>query len=335
MEKLLTVSVAAYNVEKYLEETLESFADDFFNNKVEVFVIDDGGKDSSLTIAQNYAQRFPEIFIPVHKENGGWGSTVNYGIEHASGKYFKLLDGDDFFDIDALKSFILFLENNDSDVIFTPLNFVEDGTNSVVNTITYPEKYSSGNTFTVEEMENDFPLYMHGMTIKTDLLKNNNVKIDEHCFYTDIEYVFFSFVHIENCSVSNNNVYQYRVARQGQSVSIEGYKKHYLEHLRVTKCILEKYNSVILSSKKDILLKKMVEYVIGAQYRIFFLLKANKENKNMLIDFNNYLKSINLKMYNSVPLYIKILRITNFSPYRLLVFLRYLIHKINNLRKGK
>ena len=95
---LLTVSVAAYNVEKYIENTLECFQDPALAGLVEVLVTDDGGSDSTMEIAGRIAKEYPEIFILCHKENGGWGSTVNYGLARAKGKYFKLLDGDDVVD---------------------------------------------------------------------------------------------------------------------------------------------------------------------------------------------------------------------------------------------
>lgn len=67
-------------MEGYLEKCLSSLAVPEIEDDLEVFVIDDGGTDHSLEIAQAYARKYPDIFIPVHKENGGWGSTVNYSI---------------------------------------------------------------------------------------------------------------------------------------------------------------------------------------------------------------------------------------------------------------
>ena len=97
MKKKLTVSIAAYQVEKYIRKTLSSFIEDGIRDQVEVLIIDDGGHDGTLRIAKEYAARYPDTFFPIHKENGGWGSTVNCGIENAHGEHFKLLDGDDYF----------------------------------------------------------------------------------------------------------------------------------------------------------------------------------------------------------------------------------------------
>ena len=95
MTKLLTVSIAAYNMEKYIRQALDSLLSCRHAQSIEIFVIDDGGTDHTLEIAKEYAWKHPGTVIPVHKENGGYGSTINYSIEHATGKYFKQLDGDD------------------------------------------------------------------------------------------------------------------------------------------------------------------------------------------------------------------------------------------------
>ena len=60
MNKVLTISVAAYHVEKYLEKNLLSIIDSGCIEKLEVFVIDDGGTDGSLQIAKRYEQLYPE-----------------------------------------------------------------------------------------------------------------------------------------------------------------------------------------------------------------------------------------------------------------------------------
>ena len=119
MEKILTVSIAAYNMEKYIRRALDSLIDERIIHDLEVFVIDDGGSDSTLDIAKEYASKYPNSIFPVHKENGGYGTTVNYSIQYANGKYFKLLDGDDWFDKNGLYELVNRLKKADSDIILT------------------------------------------------------------------------------------------------------------------------------------------------------------------------------------------------------------------------
>ena len=98
MKKILSVSIASYNVEKILSQTLDSCLVPEIMDKLEVIVVNDGSKDGTAAVAEEYVKKAPETFVLINKENGGYGSTVNAGIQAATGKYFRLLDGDDWFD---------------------------------------------------------------------------------------------------------------------------------------------------------------------------------------------------------------------------------------------
>ena len=108
MDKLLTVVIPAYNIEKYEEQCLSSFV------KPKALPIDRGaGRQRrflrpTVEIAEKYVQKYPDIFRVISKkENGGHGSTINRA-EEARGTYFKVVDGDDWVDGAALGSSCVF-----------------------------------------------------------------------------------------------------------------------------------------------------------------------------------------------------------------------------------
>lgn len=84
-EKILTISIAAYNVQQYLDKLLASLVAPEVLDDLEVLVIDDGSADKTADIALKYVKRYPESFRLIRKENGGWGSTVNCGIRTSKG----------------------------------------------------------------------------------------------------------------------------------------------------------------------------------------------------------------------------------------------------------
>ena len=102
--KLLTVSIAAYHVEDYLRETLDSFLIPEVTDQLEVLIVNDGSGEGVNEIAREYQTNYPDVFRLIDKENGGHGSTVNRGIEEAAGKYFKTVDGDDYVSAEGLKA---------------------------------------------------------------------------------------------------------------------------------------------------------------------------------------------------------------------------------------
>ena len=82
-------------MEKCIESLLPGGED------VEILIVDDGSKDRTAEIADEYAKKYPTIIRAIHQENGGHGEAVNAGIRNAAGLYFKVVDSDDWVDGEA------------------------------------------------------------------------------------------------------------------------------------------------------------------------------------------------------------------------------------------
>ena len=72
-------------------------------DRMEIIIIDDGSKDRTGEIADRYAAEQPDIVRVIHQENGGHGEGINQGVRHATGRYFKVVDSDDWVDPASLK----------------------------------------------------------------------------------------------------------------------------------------------------------------------------------------------------------------------------------------
>lgn len=290
MEKILTVSIAAYNVEDYLRECLDSFLEKTVLEKCEVIIVDDGSTDNTGSIAKEYVEKYPQTYIYIKKENGGWGSTLNASIPTARGKYFKQLDGDDIFDLGNLAEYIHQLEKVESDVVITPYIEFYDKTGAEKREIIIGTNIERNKELNIESINEMIDIGMHACTIKTQLLKENKIKITEHCFYTDVEFVVKALNFSKTITFIDTIIYRYRIAREGQSVSLEGYRKHYKESMYIVQLLLEyeeKYSSV---NRKNPLLKKKLQTMVYGLYGMFCKLKPTKEHKNELIEYDNFLK---------------------------------------------
>lgn len=104
----ISVIIPVYNVEKYLPHCLDSVLGQTYRN-LEVILIDDGSKDRSGAICDEYAAKDNRI-ICRHQPNGGVSKARNFGIELADGDFFHFLDSDDFLDADAYEYLISELE---------------------------------------------------------------------------------------------------------------------------------------------------------------------------------------------------------------------------------
>lgn len=123
-----SVVMAVYNVEPWLREAVDSLiAQDFGFERIQLIMVDDGSTDGSGAICDEYAARYPENVMVVHKENGGVASARNEGLKYAQGRYLNFMDSDDKLAKNAMKEVSRFFEKNGerTDVVAVPLIFFD------------------------------------------------------------------------------------------------------------------------------------------------------------------------------------------------------------------
>ena len=111
---LISVIVPVYNVERYLRQCLDSLINQTYN-ELEVIMVDDGSKDSSGKICDEYSEKY-ENFKVVHQENAGLGMARNTGFEHIKGEYVTFVDSDDYLEPDCIATLYNELRNKDVDM---------------------------------------------------------------------------------------------------------------------------------------------------------------------------------------------------------------------------
>ena len=115
--KLVSVIVPIYNVEDYLRHCLDSIISQTYQN-LEIILVDDGSKDNSGKICDEYAERDKRIKI-IHKKNGGLSDARNAGLDIAKGAFITLIDSDDWVDSDYVEQQVEGIEENDADMAIT------------------------------------------------------------------------------------------------------------------------------------------------------------------------------------------------------------------------
>lgn len=335
MEKILSVSIAAYNVASTLKEVLNPFLNEGVRERVDVMIVNDGSKDDTAQIASEYQKKFPQTFRLISKENGGWGSTLNAGIHAACGKYFKQLDGDDYFSYENLSSYLDYLEKTDSDMVHTPFVTYTDTNGGVLNLLNdfawqnyslYPKE----TVLYLSECPNIRP-EMHNLTVKTKLLQNHNIAISEHCFYTDVEYALKAYSICKTVSFYERPIYYYRLAFNGQSMGPLGIRKHYRDNQKMLLSMLDYYKTAISDPWIKSVLFRRLSAVCDLMYRMYFALQCTPKQKQELIEFDRLLKEHYKEFYDSVSTRpVQLLRKTNFNGYWLIAH-----YKMNKERRLK
>jgi len=304
--KLLTVVIPTYNMEKYLDNCLQSFVDDTHDlfSRIEILVVNDGSVDGSVEIAKKYENQYPQIFRLIDKENGGHGSTINTGIKEATGKYFRVVDSDDWVDTKNFYFFLEKLQNIDTDIVFTPYVSVDEVTGRKKKFMYNTKGVEKDVVCNIDEFLKNRQIKMHTITYRTSILQNNNIHLDEHCFYVDTEYVLFPLKYVKSCVLINNAVYMYRVNLSTQSCSNEGYFKHCDDHRKVSLHLLE----FICGELKEDLSNCKKRYYYGfilkmleKQYRIYLMdAPLSGANREDIISFDICIKEQSRKIYKKI-----------------------------------
>ncbi len=297
-EKVLTVIVPMYNVERYIQQCLESFLVPEVMEDLEILVIDDGGQDHSADIARSYEERYPEIYRVIHKENGGHGSTINRGIEEAGGKYFRVVDGDDWVNREGLIHFVRHLEETEADMVLSNYHWVDHTSGRQRAEV---EEICPGIPYEVtcafEDVAERIFMKMHAITYKTSVIRGQPERLDEHCFYVDTEYMLFPLPYVKSVSAVRDFVYQYRINLPGQSMSAEKLQKQCSHHERVLDRLLQFYQQHKEDPCKGVL-EKTLARIATSQYKIYLMLSGN--HKGAMMGLERRLKEDFPKVYGQV-----------------------------------
>jgi glycosyltransferase involved in cell wall biosynthesis len=286
--KILSISVAAYNMERLIRQNLDSFVKSKYADEIEVLVINDGSKDSTPEIAHEYELKYPDTFKLINQENAGPGSTVNRGIDNACGKYFRMVDADDWVG-EGFDRYVEQLKSCDADMVISNYICVDDKTGKTEKHIgcELPE----GETVDFNGVCRSLSLEMHAVTFKTEILKQNNIRLFNG-FYTDIQYLLFPSPWIKTVMYADCDVYMYRVSLSGQSMSAASMQRNIGQHDDMLFSIVELYNRVKDSQPEiaEYILEKLV-YISGTELGTLLSFEPSMENKNRLFDYIARLKA--------------------------------------------
>ena len=298
MSKVLSVSVASYNVEQFIKQNMDSFIGTEVSSKIEVLIIDDGSKDQTAAIAQEYQEKYPETIRLIQQANAGAGSTVNTGLRHAVGKYFRMVDGDDWVNKEDLVKYIRFLEENDVDVVYTDYCLVDNETGEMVpQRIDFEQKNV---ILPYDEVGSKVEVVMHNVTYKTSVLKDNGFVMDNG-FYTDTEYLLFPVKYLNTVCVLDCLIYMYRVSLATQSVNINSMIRNRKMFDLVLEHLIEDYikakNDGLLSSEKISMIRSRIVSLCGTKISIILAQKPCKETLNELKVYEKWLYEKDADIY--------------------------------------
>lgn len=318
--KILSIVIPTYNVEKYLDRCIESIVyDESVLSDLELLIVNDGSSDGSLSIARKYEKLYPETVKVIDKENGGHGSTINAGLKVASGKYFRVIDSDDWVNVDDFSNYVNDLKKYDCDVVVTNYSRELIYSGETIK-FEYSKDIEFGRVYNFDKFDlnkfGDDYLFMATSTFKTDVLRSANVVLDEKTFYVDMEFILFPIPFIKDFVLLDYDIYRYFIGRVDQSVNINSYIKNRNHHEKVLRKLITFYKDTKMSENKKKYIFKILCFMCNSHYVIYC--KARLPEKKCIKEirnFDKFLKDKAPEMYSATSnmfLYINKNRKTNF-----------------------
>ena len=300
--KYISFAVPSYNSQDYMAHAIESILPG--GEDVEILVVNDGSKDRTSEIAHEYARQYPDIVRVIDKENGGHGDAVNSGLSHATGKYFKVVDSDDWVDTEALHKILDLLRHLEEDgeqIDMLVSNYVYEKVGvEHKKCIHYRNVLPQDEIFRWEDIGR-FHLgqyiLMHSVIYRTDLLKLIQLTLPKHTFYVDNIYVYFPLPHVRKLYYLDVDFYRYYIGREDQSVNEKNMIARVDQQIFVTKSMIDMYQLNKVMCKK--LRSYMVNYLAIMMTVSSILLIRSKNNENLIKkkELWQYLKKRDLKTY--------------------------------------
>lgn len=303
--KYISFAIPCYNSQDYMAHAIETILPG--GEDVEIIIVNDGSKDRTSEIAHDYMEKYPTIVKVVDKENGGHGDAVNSGLAHATGKYFKVVDSDDWVDEEALLKVLDMIKGfvkDESEVDMVIANYVYEKVGMThKKVIRYDNVLPENQIFKWEDIGHfrlDQYILMHSVIYRTEMLKLCQLELPKHTFYVDNIYVYYPLPHVRTLYYMNVDLYRYFIGREDQSVNEKVMISRIDQQLFVTKKMISMYELRLIGSKK--LRKYMVNYlaIMMTVSSILCIRSKKKENFEKKKELWAYLKKKDYRTYMKI-----------------------------------
>lgn len=296
--KLLSVTIPCYNSENYMRNCVESLLKG--GEDVEIIIVNDGSKDGTAQIADEYAAKYPTIVKAVHKENGGHGSAVNTGIDNATGLYFKVVDSDDWVQEAAYHKILSTLRElagggKSLDMLISNFVYEKEGAKRK-KIMHYHHILPENEIFTwsdVKHFRKGRYILMHSVIFRTRLLKECNLRLPENTFYVDNIFVFEPLPYVKNMYYLDVNFYRYYIGREDQSVNESVMISRIDQQIRVNKLMVDYFvaHKQVLSTNRK-MAKYMFNYleIITTISSVLLIRSETEENLEKKKELWKYIK---------------------------------------------
>ena len=307
--KYITFTIPSYNSQDYMKHVIDNLV--AVGDDIEVIIVNDGSKDDTGKIADEYEKKYPTIVKAIQKENGGHGSGVMAGLRNASGLFYKVVDSDDWVEtqdvitmVDLIKKHLA--EGTDIDLYIT--NYVyEHASDNSQYSMNYRKYLPIDTVFTWNDIKRiglETVFLMHSLMYKTEKLRESGMNLPNHTFYVDDIYAYVPLPFMKNLYYHDLDFYHYFIGRADQSINYGTMCKRYEQQVRVFKIMFESNSLEKLKTFPKHLYQYMWQFLMIIGAVTFMTIVGTKEDKEIrkkfFKDFQKELKGIDKKLFNKL-----------------------------------
>ena len=282
--KYITFTVPCYNSQDYMRKCIDNLV--AVGDDIEVIIVNDGSKDDTGKIADEYQKKYPTIVKAIQKENGGHGSGVMAGIKNATGIFYKVVDSDDWVDtedvitmLDLVKQHLK--EGVNIDLYITNYVYEHAKDNSTFE-MHYRKCLPIDKVFTWKEMKHvklETVFLMHSLMYRLATLKESGMELPNHTFYVDDIYAYVPLPYVKNVYYHDLDLYHYFIGREGQSINYDTMCRRYEQQMRVFEIMFSSFSLDKLKSFDRPLYKYMYQFLMIIAAVTIMTIIGTKENK--------------------------------------------------------
>lgn len=295
-KKLVSIVVPVYNIEKYLEQCVDSIMEQLYTN-IEIILVDDGSTDSSGDICDILASRDARIKV-VHKNNEGVSIARNVGITISAGEYIVFVDPDDYMEQSLVKAMFDSMEKNNSDLVVCNynVNYQQTGEITTVDCVS-----SISN---IDELVGNVLCgngYLWNKIFRRSIIEKYKIEFDKELILLEDELFVLNYIkHCNKISCVADVLYNYRI--HGENVTCDN-KRLYQKIISDAKGRIKIFETILSFSTCTYNIStawnNMILSVLGVKRCVFIRkLVLNKNDSQYLFEKYNLYASDKIKKVN-------------------------------------
>jgi len=239
---VISVIMPAYNHDRFISQTIESVLKQTFRD-LELLVIDDGSRDDTLKIANDYAKKDDRIKV-YSKLNGGAHSAINFGLKESKGEWISIINSDDLYSVNRIENLYNRTKYSESVLYFTAYKFIDDAGNEVKNTEILGDLFSLRAELDTENYDIYSAIIQKNITLSTGNLFFLKKLVNFSGYFDDLKYCHdwkFVLKALKYTSLEflNTEDYFYRIHKNNSFASL-----NHVAEIETRECL----NEILLSS---------------------------------------------------------------------------------------